>query len=121
DSSGASANPYLYRGEQYDADLDAYYLRARYYQPGTGRFLTTEPFGGVPTKPMTQHRYLSGNNDPLSFLDPSGKMSLTETLVTTGIIGNCSRSRTHSIYTACPLHRQTSPLSSSSKRKTKLT
>ena len=90
DSNGASANPYRYRGEQYDSDLESYYLRARYYQPGTGRFLTTDPFEGVPTKPMTQHRYLYGNNDPLNVLDPSGKMSLTETLVTTGIIGNLS-------------------------------
>ncbi len=29
-NSGASANPYRYRGEQFDSDLDAYYLRARY-------------------------------------------------------------------------------------------
>ncbi len=35
------ANPYLYRGEQFDADLSAYYLRARYYQAATGRFLAT--------------------------------------------------------------------------------
>ncbi|MCP4405088.1 MAG: hypothetical protein GY801_48280, partial [bacterium] len=90
DSSGASANPYRYRGEQFDSDLDAYYLRARYYQPGTGRFLTTDPMEGFSTKPMTKHRYLYGNNDPLTFFDPSGEMSLTENLVTACIIGNLS-------------------------------
>ncbi|GAK54526.1 Rhs family protein [Candidatus Moduliflexus flocculans] len=37
--TGATANPYLYRGEPFDADLSAYYLRARSYQAATGRFL----------------------------------------------------------------------------------
>jgi uncharacterized protein RhaS with RHS repeats len=35
--SGSTLNNYLYRGEQYDQDLGLYYLRARYYNPGTGR------------------------------------------------------------------------------------
>ncbi len=87
-SSGATVNPYLYRGEQYDDALNAYYLRSRYYQPRTGRFLTTDPFQGVPTTPMSLHRYLYGNDAPVNFLDPSGTMSFTETLVTVGIIGN---------------------------------
>ena len=87
-SSGASANPYRYRGEQYDSDLDAYYLRARYYQPETGRFLTTDPVEGFPTEPLSQHRYIYGNNDPVMMSDPSGRMSLNEAIVTTGIVGN---------------------------------
>ena len=80
-SRGTTVNPYRYRGEQYDADLDAYYLRARYYQPETGRFLTTDPFQGVPTTPMSLHRYLYGNANPVSMIDPSGRMSLNEILV----------------------------------------
>lgn len=76
DSNGTTLNPYLYRGEQYDADLNAYYLRARYYQPGTGRFLTTDPMVGVPNSPITLQRYVYGNDAPVNFLDSSGKMSL---------------------------------------------
>jgi RHS repeat-associated protein len=34
-----SWSPSFYRGEQYDYDLSLYYLRARYYNPATGRFL----------------------------------------------------------------------------------
>ena len=86
DSSGASANPYRYRGEQYDPELDAYYLRARYYQPGTGRFLTTDPVEGFPNAPTSLHRYLYGNNDPVGMMDPSGKMSLNQALVTTALL-----------------------------------
>jgi RHS repeat-associated protein len=97
DNSGSTINPYLYRGEQFDKDLDAYYLRARYYQPGIGRFLTTDPIEGVPNSPMTLHRYVYGNNAPMNFLDPSGKSSLPEKLQIVGLIsrlaampiGNC--------------------------------
>jgi RHS repeat-associated protein len=37
--SGSTPNSYLYRGEQFDSDLGLYYLRARYYNPLTGRFM----------------------------------------------------------------------------------
>ncbi len=56
DKTGRTSNVYGYRGEQYDEALDAYYLRARYYQPETGRFLTTDPFEGFITDPLTRHR-----------------------------------------------------------------
>jgi YD repeat-containing protein len=39
-STGTTANNYLYDGEQYDPDLGLYNLRARYYNPQTGRFLS---------------------------------------------------------------------------------
>ena len=44
--TGTTPNNYLYRGEQYDSDLGLYYLRARYYNPPTGRFLSRDPEGG---------------------------------------------------------------------------
>src|SRR5208283_1868208 len=42
-TTGSTSNVYLYRGEQYDSDLGFYYLRARYFNPMTGRFLTKDP------------------------------------------------------------------------------
>jgi uncharacterized protein RhaS with RHS repeats len=40
-----------YRGEQYDSDLSLYYLRARYYNPATGRFLSRDPGKSGTTAP----------------------------------------------------------------------
>src|SRR5262249_17675618 len=39
-------NNYLFAGEQFDPDLGLYYLRARYAEPGRGRFWTADTFGG---------------------------------------------------------------------------
>lgn len=36
--TGATENTYLFAGEQFDSNLDQYYLRARYYDQGIGRF-----------------------------------------------------------------------------------
>ena len=43
-STGSSVNKYLYCGEQFDSDLNQYYLRARYYKPDTGRFWTMDTY-----------------------------------------------------------------------------
>jgi RHS repeat-associated protein len=37
------ANPFLFAGREYDAETGLYYMRARYYDPGTGRFLSPDP------------------------------------------------------------------------------
>jgi RHS repeat-associated protein len=41
--SGTTPNEFMYRGEQFDSDLGLYYLRARYYNPLTGRFMSRDP------------------------------------------------------------------------------
>jgi len=56
DKTGSTINPYRYRGEQFDPEIASSYLRARYYQPGIGRFLTTDAVEGFPTDPMSLHR-----------------------------------------------------------------
>ena len=50
--------PSYYRGEQYDPDLGLYYLRARYYNPATGRFLSRDPEDGKASDPASLHKYL---------------------------------------------------------------
>ena len=41
--SGGFSSPFMYCGEYLDLETDTYYLRARYYQPTTGCFLTEDP------------------------------------------------------------------------------
>jgi RHS repeat-associated protein len=71
-------SPSFYRGEQYDPDLGLYYLRARYYNPNTGRFLSRDPVDGQFYDPKTLHKYLYANGDPVNASDPSGKGAIFE-------------------------------------------
>jgi RHS repeat-associated protein len=70
---GTTPNNYLYRGEQFDSDLGLYYLRARYYNPATGRFMSRDPEDGKPNDPTSLHRYLYAGGDPADFIDPTGR------------------------------------------------
>ncbi len=76
EQTGETDNNYLYTGEQIDPNTGNYYLRARYYNPGSGRFLSMDGFDGVPQDPITLHKYLYGNADPVNMVDPSGYFSL---------------------------------------------
>ena len=46
-----------YAGEQRDAASGLTFLRARYLDPATGRFLTRDPYPAYATVPGTLHRY----------------------------------------------------------------
>ncbi len=37
------ANPFLFAGREFDAETGLYYLRARYYDPAVGRFISSDP------------------------------------------------------------------------------
>ena len=58
-------------GEQFDPDLSLYYLRARYYNQVTGRFLNVDPLAG-----QGQRRYEYAGADPVDGSDPSGNFVL---------------------------------------------
>ena len=58
--------------------MSLYYLRARYYNPLTGRFLSRDPKPGHIGIPHTQHKYLYASADPVDRIDPFGKSDLVE-------------------------------------------
>ena len=75
EEGAGTPNAIRYTGEQWDADLGHYYLRARYYDPSRGRFWTQDAFEGFNADPISLHKYLYANSNPVNEIDPSGKMA----------------------------------------------
>lgn len=48
------------------------YLRARYYNPTTGRFISRDSFAGKNEDPLSLNRYTYCHNNPTRLIDPSG-------------------------------------------------
>ena len=65
-------NPYRYCGEYYDKETEEVYLRARYYEPGVGRFITRDTYTGESDEPLSLHLYTYCENDGVNMVDPSG-------------------------------------------------
>lgn len=72
-TSGLAETSYGFTGEWTDA-TELVHLRARYYDPGVGRFLTRDPFPGLPTHPASRHPYTYVLNNPPRYVDPSGEV-----------------------------------------------
>ena len=68
-------NPYRYCGEYYDKETEEVYLRARYYEPSVGRFITRDTYTGESDEPLSLHLYTYCENDGVNMVDPSGHWS----------------------------------------------
>ena len=77
-SNTTAQTAYLYAGEQWDADLGMYYNRARYLNPAIGRFHTMDSYEGNNEDPLSLHKHLYANADPVMGLDPSGHNTAPE-------------------------------------------
>ena len=81
-------NPFRYAGEYVDKETGYTYLRARYYQPSTGRFLTEDTHwnqgnmiygdngnSGIPNITAIKQSgnvYVYTANNPISYIEPTG-------------------------------------------------
>jgi RHS repeat-associated protein len=61
---------YLFTGRQYDAETQIYFYRARYYQPGLGRFVGRDP-KGFDSGDWNLYQYVGG--DPVNATDATGE------------------------------------------------
>ena len=59
----------LYHGDQV-------YLRARWYAPGQGRFVSEDPFAGWAEMPYSLHAYQYAYSNPVVWTDPSGELAI---------------------------------------------
>lgn len=65
-------NYYGYRAESANTKTGFQYLRARYYNPENGNFVTEDTYPGEPEYPLTRNRYTYTLNNPVNYTDPSG-------------------------------------------------
>jgi RHS repeat-associated protein len=67
-SSGSLTQPLRWKGRGYDAETGLIYMRARYYDPTVGRFISEDPIGlegGI-------NPYTFADGEPVNRADPSG-------------------------------------------------
>ncbi len=69
ETNPAEGDRFKYTGREYDDLTGLYYYRARWYDAGTGKFLSEDPLGFA-AGDYNLSRYVG--NDPLNSLDPSG-------------------------------------------------
>jgi RHS repeat-associated protein len=72
--SGSTANPFSYLGRYgiIDDGNGLYNIRARYYDPDTGRFITKDPLTGKDSDTQSLNRYVYALNNPIRLIDVSG-------------------------------------------------
>jgi RHS repeat-associated protein len=67
-ASGSSGQPLRFAARELDATAGLYYVRARWYDAGMGRFISEDPIGlagGI-------NNYAYAANDPVNLRDPTG-------------------------------------------------
>jgi RHS repeat-associated protein len=67
-----TGQPFGYTGAVFDPDFQFHYLRARWYNPKSGRFLQRDSVRGALTTPTALYRYAYAHHNPLAYHDPTG-------------------------------------------------
>jgi RHS repeat-associated protein len=65
--TGSAVTPLQFAGQYFDSETGFYYLRARYFDPGTAQFVSRDPLVAATRQP---YAYVGGN--PLNHIDPMG-------------------------------------------------
>jgi RHS repeat-associated protein len=88
-NSRLTNSPWGYTGESHDIEAGLVYLRARYYESGTSRFIQQDsyPYFGEIERPITRNLYLYGNDNPVNYIDPSGHIVIGPLFVKAGTNG----------------------------------
>lgn len=73
--SGEDPQPFLFAGEAHEPVTGLSYNRARWLDLRQGRFISQDPFEGLPLDPRTLHLYSYALSDPVNRTDPSGYLS----------------------------------------------
>jgi RHS repeat-associated protein len=71
-TEGSTSSNWGFTGEWWDARVGMVYLRARWYEPGVGRFGQVDPWEGDYRQPQSLHPYVYASDSPVNRVDPSG-------------------------------------------------
>jgi RHS repeat-associated protein len=75
-NSFADGLAYGFLNENTDSLTGLIYLRSRYAESETGRFVSMDPHDGEAYDPRSLNSYVYGNSDPTTFIDPSGEFAI---------------------------------------------
>jgi RHS repeat-associated protein len=90
----AFGNPFMFTGREFDVETGLYFYRARYLDPGKGRFTTRDPIGIWGDEANHGNGYLYVGDNPVNYGDPSGNRKFS--IVSTGNTG------TYGVYCKYP-------------------
>lgn len=96
-------NPYQYNAEYTDSSTGNQYLRARYYDPASGRFLTKDTYLGETNDPLSRNLYAYTRNNPVNLVDPSGHLFgtiMAIVAVTAAVVGTYKAVKSHNEQSA---------------------
>ena len=72
-NSVGTQNPFRYRGYYYDTETSLYYLQSRYYDPDTGRFISSDGYiSGASGTTKGYNLFVYCDNDPVNKSDDNG-------------------------------------------------
>jgi|GEM_PF-6547176 len=75
-------NPFRYHGYQYDRETDLYYLKTRYYDPKTGRFISSDHTSFLREDIVNGlNLYAYCGNNPVMNVDPEGTFFFTGLMI----------------------------------------
>jgi len=74
----SDTNAFRYCGEYYDTETGTIYLRARYYNPSIGRFISRDSYAGKASDPLSLNLYTYCRNNPIRYVDPSGHSFISD-------------------------------------------
>lgn len=73
-SFGTAVDSVGFAGHVLDEDTQFVYMKARYYDPATGRFLSADPVSSPEGSVTEFGRFHYAANNPLKFIDPTGRV-----------------------------------------------
>jgi RHS repeat-associated protein len=80
ETSGSGVSDFGYTGEWWGSYTELLFLRARYYDPSVGRFLTMGRWAGDVVWPRTLNNFIYVLDNPINGVDPQGLSPLGTTV-----------------------------------------